>query len=540
MDTESLHSPRVNEKTSNTYWGSLLVYCVYRIIIAISLLILFAFQTHFSAEVRFVEPTAWYSSDVVALVYLLLCVAAFIFRLKRWPSFMWQVMFAVMIDIIAFVTLIHFNPLMLLSLGIFIDITIVAASIITAGRTSLFVAALATVMLLIEHVYAGWSYGVEHLNYLQVATICLTFFATAILGHMMSRKLRFSDRLASERADEIEKLERLNQHIIQRMLVGIIAVDDDENISLINNTAKKMLKLGEIPVVVLADVDAELSAMTKRWKRYYVQESAAVEIGTERVECNVQFASGGSEENRMTLIFLEDSARAAQQAQQLKLASLGRLTASIAHEIRNPLSSISHAAELLQDAESLTAQDEKLLAMIQKNSKRIDHTISNILQLSRRKQTTTERVDLCQWLPEYISEVMEIKSNDWQIDFQCPDEPTYVQLNKSQFNQILSNLCENGMRYSEEKTGLASLQLRLCCEKPDNQIYVDIIDDGAGVEKNKEESIFEPFFTTEQQGTGLGLYVARELSEANNAKLIYQRTDEGKSRFRIMFMSREN
>ncbi|MBE9561728.1 MAG: HAMP domain-containing histidine kinase [Proteobacteria bacterium] len=228
---------------------------------------------------------------------------------------------------------------------------------------------------------------------------------------------------------------------------------------------------------------------------------------------------------------LEDATLTTRRATQLKLASLGRLTASIAHEVRNPLGAISHAAQLLEESPHTSTNNDTLIKIISKNSWRVNKIVENILQLSRNKPPNTENFDLAIWLRSYTDEFIQqhslIKSD---IKLKNQDKPLFVTFDQGQIFQVVNNLCENGLRYSKDKP-----LLKLTIGMDSNRPYLDIQDCGQGMTDKTKNQIFEPFFTTEPKGNGLGLYLSREICEANQASLnLFSNTNRGCC-FRISF-----
>jgi two-component system sensor histidine kinase PilS (NtrC family) len=245
-------------------------------------------------------------------------------------------------------------------------------------------------------------------------------------------------------------------------------------------------------------------------------------------------------DNPDTLIFVEDTRQITQQAQQLKLASLGRLTASIAHEIRNPLSAISHAAQLMQESTELKSDDKRLANIVENHSQRVNTIIENVISLSRRSQATPHKFELQTWLEEFVKEFCQAHQYDADLILVRVDPvDLQVSADSEQLKQVLFNLCQNGMRYSEKHTGKANLALHAYQSATNDLPALDIIDEGPGIPEDDRSRIFEPFFTTENSGTGLGLYLAKELCEANQVNLDYLVTDQGKSCFRLGFQHPE-
>jgi two-component system sensor histidine kinase PilS (NtrC family) len=221
--------------------------------------------------------------------------------------------------------------------------------------------------------------------------------------------------------------------------------------------------------------------------------------------------------HRHTLVFLDDLSQISQQAQQLKLAALGRLTAGIAHEIRNPLGAISHAAQLLLESEELTAADRRLNQIIHDQSRRMNLVIENVLQLSRRRQTEPQLLDLKQWLEAFVVNLRDELTAGQSVHMDIGAGVLSTQMDAEQLQQVMSNLVQNGLRYSGQLHEHAQVWLRLFQAPYSELPTLDVLDDGPGVAEEHLAKIFEPFFTTESKGTGLGLYLSRELCEGGGS-----------------------
>jgi two-component system sensor histidine kinase PilS (NtrC family) len=239
--------------------------------------------------------------------------------------------------------------------------------------------------------------------------------------------------------------------------------------------------------------------------------------------------------HRHTLVFLDDLSQISQQAQQLKLAALGRLTAGIAHEIRNPLGAISHAAQLLEESEELSGPDQRLSQIIQDQSRRMNLVIENVLQLSRRRQTEPHLLDLKSWLERFVIDLRGRLSAHQAVHLDIGLGTLTTRMDAEQLQQVMTNLVENALRYSGQLHQKAQVWLRLFHDPYSDLPSLEVLDDGPGVADEHLTKIFEPFFTTEAKGTGLGLYLSRELCESNQANLDYIPREGGASCMRITF-----
>jgi two-component system sensor histidine kinase PilS (NtrC family) len=229
---------------------------------------------------------------------------------------------------------------------------------------------------------------------------------------------------------------------------------------------------------------------------------------------------------------------------QTKLASLGRLTANIAHEVRNPLGAISHAGQMLNESEAISSnEDKRLLEIILNHSNRVNRIIEDVLDVSRHKDVAASKIQLDNWLAKFISHYKNSSEQCDDIQFEIEPKDIELKVSSSQLERILTNLFDNGLRYSQKATGKANLIIKAGLHSGTDgglQPFIRIIDEGPGLSEEEESHLFEPFHTTESSGTGLGLYISKELCEANQATLDYSVTKSGNSCFSIYFSSQRH
>jgi two-component system sensor histidine kinase PilS (NtrC family) len=254
--------------------------------------------------------------------------------------------------------------------------------------------------------------------------------------------------------------------------------------------------------------------------------------GTTRI--NAYLAPLGGREDGPVLMFLEDAGLLAQKVQQTKLAALGRLSASIAHEIRNPVGALSHASQLLEESPSLSDDDRRLIAIIQTNSRRVSEIVDNVLQLSRRENSRPELIYLAGWTREFAAEFSStLELYEGQVTV-VPAEDVEVRMDPGHLRQIVWNLCENAVKYASGNGGIA-VEISYGRLAGSRRPYLEVADSGPGIPEEMREQIFEPFATGRTGGTGLGLFISRELCECNRAALIHEPRRGGGSIFRIVF-----
>jgi two-component system sensor histidine kinase PilS (NtrC family) len=457
---------------------------------------------------------------------------------RQRPGFREQTTLQVLVDITVITLLMHASGGVTTGMGMLLVVNVAGGSLLLPGRHAFLFAAMASLAILAEQFYADLFRIFSTTAYAQSGILGATLFAGAFLADGLSRRARASEALAAQRGVDLANLERLNEHIIQHMRSGIIVVDPELRIRLMNNAAWYLLGLpASVEGQRLEQVSSQLDVQLRRWLVDHEYQPASFRVAPTAAELMPRFTALGSGGGSGNLVFLEDMARTSQQAQQLKLASLGRLTASIAHEVRNPLGAISHAAQLLGEAPELQQGDQRLIEIIGTHTRRVNEIVENVLQLSRREASHPEVLELKHWLAGFSEEFSHqhaLGPGHLFLSIRPPE--TQVLIDATQFRQILTNLCENSLRYGRPPDGHYQLVLQGGITRETKGPYLDIIDNGPGIDAGVASQIFEPFFTTDRSGgTGLGLYIARELAEANRARLDYIPVPTGGCCFRILF-----
>ena len=518
-----------NERRAGNAWTALRYFNLYRLIIAGIFSVLGA--------VRHLPP-AFASFEIVplanaAMLYLAAAVVLHIVIELRWLRIYLLRNVLVLIDITALTFFMHASGGPSGGFGILLVVAVAGACLIATWRAALMFAALAALAVLGETVYGSLNLGYMATSYTQAGLLGAGFFATAGVASVLAEQARRSDALATASAIALEQVSQLNEHIVQRMRSGIVVLDAQRQPVLVNAAAGRLLATDPKDGT---DGDYALNAVLRtayeEWQQRGENRKPPIKLGAGN-EVILSFTQLGQEAGGNTLVFVEDAAEMQQRAQQLKLASLGRLTASIAHEIRNPLSAISHAAQLLSESGAIEHADKRLTQIIFEHTMRMNEIIKNVLMIGRREISISESFKLNNWLDTFVADLRvqhALHETSIKIDWQAHE--ITVRMDPSQLHQVLWNLCENALRYSTEDP-----KLRLVCGVlPDSdRPFVEVIDMGKGMSTEIAEHVFEPFYTGEKTGTGLGLYLARELCEANQATLTLLEHGPGGCRFRILF-----
>lgn len=462
----------------------------------------------------------------------------FFINLKN-PRYNLQVAVQVFFDIFIVSLMMYASDGLNSGFGMLLVITVAGGSILSAGRIAIFFAALASLSVIGQELYIKLVLLSSTPNYTHVALLGITFFFTAILGHALARRVRESEALASQREADIEGLAKLNEHIVQRLQFGVIVLDESFRVRLINEAAQKLLNsTRSADDQSLEHVSPLLATKLKEWLRSGSEDTFLVRSEAEDLDLQVSFMRLRPDTRFGTLIFLDDMAVFRQRAQQIKLSSLGRLAASIAHEIRNPLGAISHASQLLSESDSIKDEDRHLLKIVMEHSRRMNTIVENVQKISRRQPAVPDQIEIKPWLEDFISNfIKHRKLAPEAIRLVMEAEKLKIYMDASQLSQVLTNLCENASRYS---TGMPLIELRCGIKEETKRPFLDIIDHGPGIREDIVDNIFEPFITTELHGSGLGLFISRELCEANQASLTLYTNSSSGCCFRITFVHYRN
>jgi two-component system sensor histidine kinase PilS (NtrC family) len=491
-------------------------------------------------------PGLFLSASVVYAIISL--TAAFSIHWQK-PDYDSQAALLSFADVTLLTIVMHASGGLASGLGLMLVVAIAGTSLMLGKRLTIFYASLAAIAVLLEHSWS-WLTGVEAAEtemlqgFPQVGLFGIGLYATAFFGYLLATRLRATEELAQRRGVDVANLTQLNELVIQRMQSGVVICDPQGNMRLINQSAQKYLGIHNEAEKKspLNEISPELAIQLFQWLG-----NSAVNRGrkvfTSRVGYSLlpRFISLGDDKDAVKLIFLEDMSILKQQAQQLKMAALARLTASIAHEIRNPLGALTNAAQLLGETMNTeNAEEKRLVKIIDEQSKRMNVIVQNVTQLSRRDRINPIRLELEPWLQDFLRQYGDTVSVAREAFVTHGMQNLSVCVDPDQLYQVISNLCQNALRHSPPFTGTPLIKFQGSRDGEDRPM-LDVIDWGAGVNPDIVDNIFDPFFTTTPKGTGLGLYIARELCEGNGATLNYHPGEGGVgSRFRITFLRAED
>ncbi|WP_298807174.1 ATP-binding protein [uncultured Psychrobacter sp.] len=478
-----------------------------------------------------------------------------------------QLAFGLALDVIILSLLLYTTGNPDLQLTMLYMVVVAASFMLLHGSQALVITLLAIILVIYQQFFYAIANSMSLANLGDALLMSASFLAVGGLSWSISQRLVQLEKVAANHAKEVERLNVINQEVITQMVNGVIVIDK-QHIVLANLAAHQLLSLSfATPVTAQNTLDDTKETQNQALLSNFEQQLN--EQHSQLFNACLSVASGQSRaftydvpavanasifgklrvqiiplKDDSKLVILEDLRREQASAQQLKLASLGQLTASIAHEIRNPLAAISQASQLLmedvaeqmEDDSALTSElnaamtgNHELYKMIFSQTKRVNRIIEDILKLSRQQTATQQVLELAEWMPSFLENYFQ----GHDIFLRIKTKPI-ISFDTHQLEQILINLINNGLRYSSYSHPHAYVEIDIYCA--DNDVIIDILDNGDGVSTGNLQLLFDPFFTTDKAGTGLGLYLSQAFCEANQARLLYIPEHE-KTCFRLIVPS---
>jgi two-component system, NtrC family, sensor histidine kinase PilS len=513
-------------------WRVLAVLNLYRVLVPLVLLGLYSLGG--------ARGFAVYSSQLFfgsTVFYFCFGLVSVFFVRQRLASARAQTILQASVDMFVLVLLLHTCGGVASGLGVLFLVPVGALAFLLPPRSALFLAAVAAIAILADTIWQQLGGTTDVNSYATAGLLGAVLFVTAGASSIAAGRMRESEALVRQKDVDLANLADLSQYIVQHLRESLLVVDAADKIRLINESAAEILGDNHaVPGALVGEVSPRLLYSLSTWRqRGQGDESPSSFVAADGArEIQPHFAPLG-EEPGPTLIFLEDTSLLAERVQQGKLAALGRLSASIAHEIRNPVGAMSHAGQLLAESANIGADERRLTDIIQSNSERVSTIINNVLQLSRREATKPTRLLLGDWLEDFLEEFCEtMQVREAQVGVHETAEDLEVRFDPSHLHQVVWNLCDNAMKYGEARDGI-SVEINLGRLNPRNRPFLEVSNRGHGIEPQAVDRIFEPFFTGRKGGTGLGLFIARELCQLNRAILLYEPRDGNGSTFRVVF-----
>ena len=501
----------------NQRWTPARIYNVYRIAIACVLMLL-----HYAPDKPVIGADSHNLFEITLFLYLGLTLASttldFRHHLRAFPG--WAEPASLIADLLMLTLVVHSSGGLEGGLAVLLLVTVAAGNILLRGRLGYLIAALATLSVMFEQFYFSIQTQLSSPFALtESGLLGIAFFMISVIIQQIAVRLEHSEQIARHQRVAIERLEALNEQIVQRMRTGILVFDEQQQVLMSNEAADNLFNIAmrgnKLP--------GALYERYQRWQGNPLLPHSTLKVSEQSPLLSPRFAQLETGHESLTLLFLEDTARVAQEAQQMNLASLGRLSATLAHEIRNPLSAINHASDLLLEG-SPSEEDRQLLTIIRNHVTRVNTIILDVLDLSRRGKGNAERFPLNRLLGQHL-ENWKLNATQAHISLTCGSE-VEVRFDTNQLTQVIDNLIANAIKHGGE-----DCRIQLSCGHHDRTglPWLRIRDNGNGISEEAARYLFEPFFTTASDGNGLGLYLCRELCHANQATLDLEDHPDGAS-----------
>jgi two-component system sensor histidine kinase PilS (NtrC family) len=464
----------------------------------------------------------------------------FLFLVPVWQEHRLQAKLQVLSDLAMVTLVVHLTGGIDSSLNFLYPLVIIVACMLLPRAWSYLSAALAFILFgtILELDYYGAipSFSSSHpkLEALQVVIFVnlFAYFAIAYLAGLLVAKLRQVDVQLKDASGALQNLQALHENIVQSMTEGVITTGLEGRITLVNRAAQQLLEISEaelrgrsvvelfqdpLPRFGSGRGDAEVRYVAPKGlrKTFRVMVSA--------LNVNVPGGLGFV----YTFDDLTEIRRLEREVRmQDRLAAVGRLAAAIAHEIRNPLTSIAGSVSMLSDAPALSQEERHLLEIVTRESERLNGIITDFLAYSRGKQYRFERVSLAPLLEDTLTLLehrLTAEGAAIRIERSLPQSEALVLADGDKLKQVFWNFCENAVRAMKNTGG--QLTVSLTERGPDWEM--SFTDTGPGISPQLSEKLFEPFQSNFEGGTGLGLAIVYQIVQAHEGK-VWARSEVGK------------
>jgi two-component system sensor histidine kinase PilS (NtrC family) len=473
------------------------------------------------------------------IAYFTAALLLIIARRLQWSSVRIVALVNATVDALAIGLILYASGGVASGLGVLLVLPVFALSVFAGRRDALLIAAVAALALLVQQVFVGVIDEAPAGDYVTAGFFGAVLFLVAFAMWLVTNRLRESEALVRRQEVDLANMAQLSQYIVQHLRESILVIDAKDRIRLINESAAEILgDDNAYPEALLGEASPRLLFLLESWRKGAGASGGAPSSDQTFVAADgarlirAYFAPLGAVSPGPVLIFLEDTSLLAEKVQQSKLAALGRLSASIAHEIRNPVGAMSHAGQLLAESPNLADEDRRLTEIIRSNAERVSGIVENVQRLSRREAARLERLPLQAWTQEFVEEFAQ--TMQWTRLTLNDGHDVEVRIDPDQLRQIMWNLCENALKHAVGDDPAAGVEIRFGRMHASDRPFLEVADRGAGVAPEHAERIFEPFYSG-GRGTGLGLFLARELAQSNGATLLYEPRGGGGSVFRLVF-----
>ena len=523
---------------SDLAWRVVGLLSLYRLLVPLVLLSMLFFPGT-GWELVTARPRLFVSA---CITYFTAAVLLIIARRLHWSSLRIVALVNATVDALAIGFIVYASGGASSGLGILLVLPVFALTVLAGPRDALLIAAVAALAILVQQLFIGMTSLTAAADYITAGVFGAVLFLVALATWPVASRLRESEALVRRQEVDLANLAQLSQYIVQHLRESLIVLDEHDRIRLINESAAEILGDEQsYPDALVGEASPRLLYLLESWRQRAGTRGTAPTPDPTFVAADgarlirAHFAPLGASNPGPVLVFLEDTSLMEEKVQQSKLAALGRLSASIAHEIRNPVGAMSHAGQLLGESSHLTGDDRRLTEIIRGNAGRVSAIIDNVQRLARREAARFERLPLAPWTQEFHQEFCQ--TMQWpaaRLVVSATNPDVEVRVDPDQLRQIVWNLCENALKHAIGDSPDQNLEIRYGRMSGSDRPFLEVADRGPGVALEQAERIFEPFYSG-GRGTGLGLFLARELAQTNGATLLYEPRAGGGSVFRLVF-----
>ncbi len=374
-------------------------------------------------------------------------------------------------------------------------------------------------------------------RYLQSALTGTGYFIVSYLVHQLATRLAREQEVAQQSQVAARVQTQVSALVIQNLTDGVLVVDENDVVRVANPAGLQLLASGALPDLPLTLQSASpwkpLLILARRTFRHEQPQTADVDLlhpGQSPTGLHVRTwltstreAASEAHTERLCVMFLHDLREMEARLRTEKLAAMGRMSAAVAHEIRNPLAAIVQANALLEEDLHDPAQ-KRLAHMVQQNADRLARIAEEVLDIARVQHQISHAPASTLQLDETIAQIW----HDWQAQdpvqrravVMLDTQATQVEFDGEHLRRVLVNLLDNALRYMGPEPDSLCVVTRTT---PAGQVSLQVWSDGAPMDKSVERHLFEPFFSSESRSSGLGLYICRELCQRHGASISYQR-----------------
>lgn len=492
-------------------------YASYRFLIAFSLLVI-ASLGHYSGVMSLYYAKA--HLFILCLYFALSTVQWLMLRYSQIAA-SYQLLGLFIVDIGILTSLIFIGEGTNLQISLMFVMTIFTASLLLEKHKALTVTLIAVICVVYQHFIGSLFDSTHSLNNISnSALLAMLFFCVYALGQFAIRRFEVLENVNLSQAQQLRRLQDISSYILDQIESGYLVLDENYHVVLTTPAACDFLGISPIHAYEkqpLYSVQPELFDVL-HLERLIEGEKFQFEAKQSLYQLHVRIQKLHIPNQTLTLLVLEDARTINQRVQQLKLAALGQLSASIAHEIRNPLAAIVQANELMQESD--LQQRNMLSSLITKQANRIDRIVKDTLNMVRNRETKTTLIHLDDFISLCLGEDFANLRDEIHVVI---ESDVAIYFDEDQLRQVLVNLLRNALHHNQS----SGQKIELHVYTQHNHVRIEVRDFGSGVASTDIASLFQPFFSTEINGTGLGLYLSHSFCEANQAKLYYVEQQQG-------------